>query len=644
MYARSKSFTATALCLLLAVPFLPAAAQEDNSRVAREPAGPATTDHIIVRWKNGVSATATTRAQKLSAASGLAIVSRKSIDSDTEVIQLPQRLSDDALTATLQQVQSDPDVMYASPDLRRHIHALTNDPLLSAQWYLADAQPSATRAETAWDITTGSPTVVVAVLDTGARFDHPDLGRVAAGGKLLDGYDFVSNPLYSNDGDARDSDPTDPGDWVDSTDRAKPGFDSDCDLSGSSWHGTRVSGLIGAMTNNAVGVAGAAFNTRILPVRVLGKCGGTDSDIIAAMRWAAGLSVAGVPDNPTPASVINLSLGGTGPCTSAYQDVVNAVTARGVLIVASAGNEGGLVSAPANCTGVVGVAGIRHIGTKVGFSNLGTELSIGAPGGNCVNTGPGQPCLFSIVVAINSGTTVPAASTYTDEINANYGTSFSAPQVAATAALMRSINDRLTPAQVTTLMKQSAGAFPVNSAVPTCHVPTGGTDIQNTECSCTTTTCGAGMLNTGAAVAAAQRPLAILQTSGSVSIGATITIDGSTSFAANDRTLTAYQWSVSDVTGTAPTITSPTQAMTTLQIPGATQFTLHLAVTDDQGAQGTQLLSLATPATAPPTTTPAAPRGGGGGGSFALELLAMVALLGYRRLSGGTSEGSPPRP
>src|SRR5262249_43093311 len=157
---------------------------------------------------------------------------------------------------------------------------------------------------------------------TGVRFEHPDLGRVTEGGKLLSGYDFVSNAAVANDGDARDADASDPGDWVDDTDRAQPTF-SDCTDSSSSWHGTRVSGLIGAMTNNAIGVAGAAFNARILPVRVMGKCGGFDSDIIAGMRWAAGLTVVGVPDNPTPANVINLSLGGDGACTAAYQSAVD---------------------------------------------------------------------------------------------------------------------------------------------------------------------------------------------------------------------------------------------------------------------------------------------------------------------------------
>jgi len=605
-------------------------AEEYNGPIASPHADTQATDRVIVRWSKHLGSGSSARAQKLSTLSGVT-AKREPLDADTDVIQLPQRLQGDDLTATLERLRADADVVYASPDLRRHIHALTNDPLLDTQWYLSNAQPAATRSIAAWDLSTGSPDIVVAVLDTGVRFDHPDLGRVADGGKLLPGYDFVANAAFSNDGDARDADPSDPGDWVDDTDRAQPGF-SDCDVSRSSWHGTRVAGLIGALTNNAVGVAGAAFNTRVLPVRVLGKCGGFDSDIIAAMRWAAGLSVSGVPMNPTPASVINLSLGGTGTCTAAYQNAVNEIAARGVLIVASAGNEGGAVSAPANCTGVLGVGGIRHFGTKVGFSNLGTEVGISAPGGNCVNTGAGQPCLFSIVVAVDSGTKGPAAPAYTDEINYNVGTSFSAPQAAAAAALMRSVNDRLDPPEVITLMQRTASAFPVNSnaGMPTCHLPTGTNDLQTAECNCTTQTCGAGMLDAGAAVAAAQRPFSILKTTGNVASGAKIALDASSSFASNGRTLTSYQWNVANVTGATPIIASPSEAMTTVQIPGASQFTLQLTVTDDQGGRDNAQSDLVTPtqAATPPVTTPAAKSGGGGGGGFGVELFLLALFLG----------------
>lgn len=612
-----------------------AAAPEYNGEFPR-PAGAQlpSTDRIIVRWTDASAGNAATRTQKASRAGGISILSKQSLDAATEVLQIERRLAGDELDAVLDRLQADPDVVYASPDLRRHAHALTSDPLLTEQWYLLSAQPAATRTEQSWDVTTGSANMIIAVLDTGVRFDHPDLGRADQGGKLLAGYDFVANPQFANDSDGRDADPSDPGDWVSAADLTQPGF-NECDQSNSSWHGTRVSGLIGALTNNAAGVAGAGWNSLVLPVRVLGKCGGFDSDIITGMRWAAGLSVAGVPPNPTPAQVINLSLGGDGVCTAAYQSAVDEITANGVLIVASAGNDGGSVSAPANCAGVLGVAGIRHIGTKVGFSNLGPQISLGAPGGNCVNTGQGQPCLFSIVVASNTGTTVPAAPTYTDQLNFNVGTSFSAPQTAAAAALMRTINAQLRPAQIIAVLKETASAFPVNPdpSIPTCHVPTGVNDLQTTECNCTTQTCGAGMLNAGAAVSAAQRPFAILQTTGTVTNGATLTIDGSSSFAANSRSVTTFQWTILNPTGSAPVVAVATQPVTTLQITGASEFTLRLTVTDDQGGQDTADVVLATPPppATPPPATPTRSSSGGGGGAFSWDVFGLALLLRARR-------------
>ena len=334
----------------------------------------------------------------------------------------------------LARIAADPEVEYVAPDLRRWPHVLPTDPLIGEQWYFLGVQPSATRAEQAWDLTTGSNTTVVAVLDTGVRFEHSDLGRAELGGKLLPGFDFISDVPVANDGNGRDSDPSDPGDWVSAADAQQPPFNtSDCIPPGqthvdSSWHGTRVASLIGALTDNAAGIAGTGWTTLLLPVRVLGKCGGYDHDIIPAMRWAAGLPVTGMAINPTPADILNLSLGAETGCSAAYQAAVSEITSAGVLIVVSVGNEGRQVGAPANCNGALGVTGLRHIGTKVGFSNLGPRAALGAPGGNCVNQS--GECLFSIVAATDTGLTTPASSSYTDRLNFNVGTSFAAPQVA----------------------------------------------------------------------------------------------------------------------------------------------------------------------------------------------------------------------
>lgn len=606
---------------------------EYNGITPRAVAAQPATDRIIVKWRSGDSkvATAAARARQASAAVGTTLQHQQKMTADIDLMQVPQPLAGAELQAMIEQLQADPAVEYAAADMRRYPHALTSDPILLDQWYLLGDQPSATQSFLAWDTTIGSSTTVVAVLDTGVRYEHPDLLSASQGGKLLPGYDFITSPLVANDGDGPDPDASDPGDFISAADlqnsffaRCGSGPNND-QPTASSWHGTRVSGLIGALTDNGIGVAGGDWNTLILPLRVLGKCGGSDSDIARAMLWAAGISVPGFPDNPTPANIINLSLGAVSTCSPVYVDTINAVNARGVLVVASAGNEGGPVASPANCPGVVAVAGLRHVGTKVGFSSLGTEVDIGAPGGNCVNTQIGADCLFSIIAPTNLGLTVPADSGFTDKQNFNVGTSFSAPLVAAAAALMRSVNTALTPAQFTQLLKESASPFPTSSTpgVGNCRIPTSTNDLQTGECNCTTSTCGAGMLNTNAAVSAAVRPLAIFSSSGTATTGATLSFDGSASFASNGRSLVSFQWSIQNLSGSAPTIMTPNEATTTVQITGDSSFTMRLTVADDQGGVDTQDFAVATPA---PATS-----GGGGGGSFGWELLGLLLLIAARR-------------
>jgi serine protease len=635
-----------AAALTLFICIAPAAfgqSREDNG-AARRSGAPPPTDQIIVKWRDGTASTASAagvRAQKLSASSGMRMERKQQIGVETDVLRLDRALGADDMNALLRRMASDPNVEYAAPDQRRFAHAVPLDPLFADQWYFQNVEIAATRAEQAWNITQGSNTTVVAVIDTGVRFEHPDLLRVSQGGKLLDGFDFVTQTPFANDGNGRDADASDPGDWVTQAETQSAPFTT-CEAANSSWHGTRVSSLIAALTNNPEGIAGTGWHTLILPVRVLGKCGGTDSDIIAGMRWAAGITVPGAPVNPTPAKIINLSLGGVGACTAAHQAAVDEITARGVLVIVSVGNEGREVSAPANCNGVLGVTGIRHAGTKVGFSNLGPEAGIGAPGGNCVNQG--SPCLFPITAAVNDGTTTPGGSTYTNHTdNINIGTSFSAPLVAGAAALIHALNSQLTPAQYISLLKESATPFPTSSATTTtvCHAPAG--DVQNLECICTTSTCGAGMLNTNAAVVAAQKPLALVTASSTIQTGTAASIDGRASFASNGRNITTYQWSAIGVTGGTPTFADAAQPLTTVQVADASTFTLRLTVTDDLGAQDTADVAVATTAPpAPPTTPPAAPppsasTGGGGGGSLGWLMAALLlSISASRRARSGT--------
>jgi serine protease len=192
-------------------------------------------------------------------------------------------------------------------------------------------------------------------------------------------------------------------------------------------------------------MAAVAWNIRLLPVRALGKCGGFGSDVAAESVGHPACRFPAFPANPNPRRVINLSLGGDGGCSQTYQAAITAVTTKQspTVVVASAGNSSGReVGSPANCTGVIAVAGLRHAGTKVGFSDLGPQITISAPAGNCVNTTAGSPCLYPILAATNTGKRGPVASSYTDSFDASVGTSFSSPLVAGAVALMLSINRR----------------------------------------------------------------------------------------------------------------------------------------------------------------------------------------------------------
>ena len=397
-----------------------------------------------------------------------------SIGGGYDVIRLATPVTRDEAELIADQLENTGLVEAADPDGVR-FSAAANDPRYADQWYLPASGPGI-GIEQAWSLTTGSPDLVIAVIDTG-RLDHPDLTN-----RLVKGYDFVFRTRDSKDGDGWDADETDLGDW---SDVADPTYS--CSTSSgfqpSSWHGTHISGIIGASTNNGIGVAGINQRSRIQHLRVLGTCGGRTSDEATAIRWAAGLPVPGVPNNPTPARVINLSLGSASACEAIEQDAINAATAAGAVVVVAAGNSGQNLAttnfAPASCDNVITVTAVRNDGTRASYANYGPPVDVAAPGGP---TG--------ILSTMNAGTRSVDLSTSGWTYGYKQGTSMSTPIVTGIVSLMLSVNPSLDSSQVEAILKQTARPF------------AGG----GSSCSSTAGDvfyCGAGLVDAAAAVALA---------------------------------------------------------------------------------------------------------------------------------------------
>ena len=471
----------------------------------QSPVSPEPPKRLIVRYKSGVkmvgqggvtpaiewheAAMRVARTAHLSGVPELRYL--KSVSPTLHVVLLPDALTAEEARAAMQRLRQDDGVAEVAVDHRVKPHLVPNDPRFTdgAQWHLQNSSsvPGGLNAPSAWDFSTGAG-VVVAVLDGGYR-PHADLME-----NLLPGYDFVSAdgsglpPFWTaNDGDARDLDAQDPGDWV-TQDDVTADF---CDIAEpSSWHGTHVAGILAAQGNNNQDGLGVAFGARILPVRVLGRCGGYVSDILAGARWAAGLAVSGVPANPHPAKILNLSLGAEGvACPQYVQTVVNEVRALNVSIVASAGNaDQTQISMPANCSGVIAVTAHTREGDNATYANVGAGVAISAPGGgvNKVLPTPTEG-IRGILSTWNNGTTLPGS----DVLGLFQGTSMAAPQVSGVLALIAAQRPDLRMTDLERIVLGAVRPFPE------------GTYCATNPRALPAGFCGSGMLDAELAVAAA---------------------------------------------------------------------------------------------------------------------------------------------
>ncbi len=353
-----------------------------------------------------------------------------------------------------------PQIDLIEPDLLLQPLLVPNDSRYNQQWAHFETA-GGTNVQEAHDYSLGENTTI-AVLDTGYVV-HPDLNA-----NRVIGADMVTDAANARDGNGRDQNAIDEGDYSEL---------GDCPTSplpgSSSWHGSHVAGISSAIMDNGVGVVGVAPKSRHMHLRVLARCGGRISDIADGIAWTAGVPVAGLKTNTRPVDVINMSLGGTGGCSSSLQAAINIAVNRGITVAVAAGNDdrdAGL-STPANCNNVITVAATGRDGGKASYSNFGSVVDIAAPGGG--NGG----AILSTIDAGSQGRSGPAFAGYN-------GTSMATPHVAGVIALLKSVKPDLTPAAIEALLKDTARPF-----------------------SATCNQCGAGIVDPTAALKAIGAPL-----------------------------------------------------------------------------------------------------------------------------------------
>lgn len=435
----------------------PPAPETPASTVPSDP--PTETDRVIVKFKDTAVPEAT-KEKVVGAAAEHALTRApevagrvKTTAAQADVIKLDRELDEREQEKVLAKIQADPAVEYAEADRLASTSWVPNDTYTNYQWTLWPQQGGVNFTQ-AWDLSRGNGQTI-AVLDTGIT-SHGDLNS-----KVVPGRDFINDTALSRDGDLRDANPQDQGDWS-AAGECSPAARN------SSWHGTHVAGLAAGVTNNGNGIVGAAPGAKIQPVRVLGKCtNGWVSDIADAVAWSAGAPVAGQPANRTPATVINLSLNYPGECGTTMQNAINAAVNRRVPVVAAAGNSavnaGG--TAPANCANTIVVGASDNNGNTASYSNTGAVVDVLAPGGTSQ---------YPMLSTVNAGTRGPAGATYGNM----YGTSMATPLVSGTVALMKQRDPAITPARVEQILKSTAsgrlGSLTLNPAAAVRAVaPTG---------------------------------------------------------------------------------------------------------------------------------------------------------------------------
>lgn len=463
-----------------------------------------TYNRFIIRYRDDVpttpvaagqaAAAAMTRAAKMSSSLRVhapKVTYKRKMAIGAHVITTSRKLNASEAATFMQAMAADPTVAYVEPDVLLHAIGIKsaaafvpNDKLFAkyqTDYLPGDGMPTSAGNSVAnwggadvtgaWNLADGTG-ITIAVLDTGI-VKHADIDTSLGDA----GYDFISDALTSGrPTDARSPGGWDLGDWT----TGAP-YDSGADACvpagggyNSSWHGTHVASASGAeITNNGIGLAGIAYKAKVLPVRVLGHCGGYNSDISDAIVWASGGHVDGVPDNKHPAQVINMSLGGDGECNPVGPLARSIVKARanGASVVVAAGNsdtDAGQAF-PASCPGAIAVASVG-VGSGLAFySNYNgydqNVVKLAAFGGGVyVRDGSSGAMLNPegfAWQAVNSGKTSPLPSPGGDTYGSMAGTSQATPHVTGTVALMQSARlaagqALLTPDEVLAVLQKSA--------------------------------------------------------------------------------------------------------------------------------------------------------------------------------------------